>query len=202
MAPALFPSNSQKIPCSEGISPRRLPGFRRADERSVIRRICPKWRKCGGRRFAFPPYAPDSSGVGNMSRKDFLCSVTAKDREGKTRKFQIYKLRGEAFEIHDDRGFNHPSFGGQRVNESDIRQELMNAYGADDIVIDGSIEAGKLAASWPRNCQRCSNCECEPTRRRYGRRHNGQGYCMDCLSALKRKDVALQCDPSQPNTWT
>lgn len=134
-----------------------------------------------------------------MWQEYHLCSATGIASDRRTRTFQILKSRGDSFIIHDDRGFIHPAPGNLKAIEADIRQELMDAYNVHDIVIDGSIEDQKLAASWPRNCEACANCGCAPMRRRYGGPYNGQRYCWRCRSALEYKDIALRGKIVDPN---
>jgi hypothetical protein len=137
----------------------------------------------------------------DMPREDFLCSATATDLNGVERKFTVYKITGQTFKIYNDRGHNHVSHVSRKVNGEDIKREIITVYDVSDVILTGSIRQGVLSSTWPLRCRRCFNCECEPTRRRYGGRFGGQGYCAACFGVIARRDAAKTWDRDRPETW-
>jgi hypothetical protein len=53
---------------------------------------------------------------------------------------------------------------------------------ANHVALEGVVEEGVRAATWPQRHKQCSNCGCTPTFRRYGNR----GYCGLCYSMVTR----------------
>src|SRR5260370_41387106 len=122
-----------------------------------------------------------------MARKQLLCLASGTGTRGNLRAFSVYKLRGETFEIHNDRGHEHISHSSRRVVDRDIKDEIGVVYDVSDIRLEGNVQEGLLASTWPASCDRCRNCKSAPTRRAYG----GRGYCvlsyslMDATARLK-----------------
>jgi hypothetical protein len=104
-----------------------------------------------------------------MARKQLPCFASGKDARGNLRTFSIYKLRGQAFVIHNDRGHTHVSHASRRVLDRDIKAEIGVVYDVTDIHLEGEVQEGVFASTWPASCNRCRNRGCGPTRRAYGR---------------------------------
>jgi hypothetical protein len=131
-----------------------------------------------------------------MAHEHLLCIASGIDGRGNLRSFKIYKLRGEAFTIHNDRGHKHTSYPSRRVNESDIKAEIHTAYHVGNIALEGDIEEAKFAATWPKSCNKCKNCGCSPIRRAYGRK----GYCGLCHSMVEGIAALTAWDRAKPAT--
>src|SRR5258708_40110287 len=103
-----------------------------------------------------------------MARERFLCLATGIDRHGQRRTFKVYKSRGQHFVIYNDRGHSTPSHGSCRVTADDIRGEIITVYDVGDVRLEGSVEEGVRAATWPQKYEQCANCGCPPTFRFHG----------------------------------
>jgi len=77
----------------------------------------------------------------------------------------------------------------------------MTVYDVSNVILGGSVRQGVLSSTWPLSCCRCFNCECEPTRRRYGGPFGDHRYCSACFGVIKRKDKATKSDRNRPETW-
>jgi hypothetical protein len=132
-----------------------------------------------------------------MARKHLLCLASGTDTRGNLRKFSVYKLRGETFEIHNDRGHKHISHPSRRVAERDIKREIGVVYDVSDIRLEGNVEERVLASTWPASCDRCRNCKCGPTRRAYG----SHGYCRLCYRMIKAIAALKAWDRAKPETF-
>jgi hypothetical protein len=135
-----------------------------------------------------------------MPREHFLCSATATDNAGFERKFEVYKLRAETFKIYNDRGHSHVSHSSMKVNDQDIKREIITVYDVSEVILTGSVRHGVLSSTWPLSCSSCSNCMCEPPRRRYGGRFADRGYCTACLGVIKRQEAAKNWNRERPDT--
>ena len=132
-----------------------------------------------------------------MTHKHLLCFASGTDTCGNLRSFSIYKVRGETFQIHNDRGHIHISHASRRVTERDIKAEIRVVYEVTDIRLEGNVKEGVLASTWPASCNRCQNCGCEPTRRAYGRRD----YCGLCRSMIEAIAALKAWDRAKPGTF-
>lgn len=132
-----------------------------------------------------------------MTHKHLLCFASGTDTCGNLRSFSIYKLRGETFQIHNDRGHIHSSHASRRVTQRDIKAEIRVVYEVTGIRLEGNVKEGVLASTWPASCNRCQNCGCEPTRRAYGRR----GYCGLCRSMIEAIAALKAWDRAKPGTF-
>jgi hypothetical protein len=89
-----------------------------------------------------------------MTHKHLLCFASGTDTCGNLRSFSIYKLRGETFQIHNDRGHIHSSHASRRVTQRDIKAEIRVVYEVTGIRLEGNVKEGVLASTWPASCNR------------------------------------------------
>jgi hypothetical protein len=136
-----------------------------------------------------------------MAREHFLCSAIGSRGGGIQRRFTVFKVRGRGFKIYNDNGHSHVA-GSLPATERDIINEIITVYDVSDVVVEGVVQQGVLASTWPLNCQCCTNCGCQPIRRRYGGRFLGQGFCVSCLGVVERKEAATKWNRDDSNTWS
>jgi hypothetical protein len=132
-----------------------------------------------------------------MAREHLLCFASGTDTRGNLRSFRVYKLRGQTFAIHNDRGHKHISHASRRVTERDIKAEISVVYDVANIIVEGDIHEAVLASTWPASCNKCQNCGCGPTRRAYGR----QGYCGLCHNMVQATTALRAWDRAKPATF-
>lgn len=132
-----------------------------------------------------------------MAREHLLCFASGTDTRGSLRSFAVYKLRGETFVIHNDRGHKHVSHSSRRVMERDIKAEIGVVYDVANIRLEGNVQEGVVASTWPASCNQCRNCGCGPTRRAYGRR----AYCGLCYSMIEAISALRAWDRANPRTF-
>jgi|GEM_PF-1455564 len=132
-----------------------------------------------------------------MAREQLLCSASGTDTHGNVRSFTVYKLSGQTFAIHNDRGHKHISHASRRVTERDIKAEISVVYAVANISLEGNIQEAALASTWAASCKKCQNCGCGPTRRAYGR----QGYCGLCHNMVGAITALKAWDRAKPATF-
>jgi hypothetical protein len=129
-----------------------------------------------------------------MAREHFLCSAVGTDGQGQRRTFKVYKV-GQQFRVHNDRGHNQLSHSSCHVTASNIKREIETVYDdVQDVTLEGSVEEGIRAATWPNRYGQCVNCGCPPTYRPHGSR----GYCGFCHGMGKRIAELKAWDRTQP----
>ena len=90
-----------------------------------------------------------------MAREHLLCSASGTDMRANVRSFTIYKLSGQTFAIHNDRGHKHISHASRRVTDRDIKSEICVVYDVTNINLEGNIQEALLASTWPASCKKC-----------------------------------------------